>query len=74
MTGGFFKIVHERFRAKNSDEQIEAQVRQMQEIVKSYPELKSNIQRSVVSTKLTLVIPNPFNSNLLELFPQCRNY
>lgn len=49
MTGGFFKIVHEKYRAKNADDQIDAQVRQMQEIVRLYPELKSNIQRSVVS-------------------------
>lgn len=49
MTGGFFKIVHEKYRAKNADEQLDMQIRQMSEIVKLYPELKSNIQRPVVS-------------------------
>jgi hypothetical protein len=48
MSGGFFKIVHEKYRAKNGDEQLDMQIRQMSEIVKLYPELKPNIQRSVV--------------------------
>ncbi len=49
MSGGFFKIVHEKYRAKNADEQLDMQIRQMSEIVKMYPELKPNIQRAVVS-------------------------
>ncbi len=49
MTGGFFKIVHERHRAKNADEQIEMQIMQMQEITKLYPDLKPVLQKSTVS-------------------------
>jgi DNA-directed RNA polymerase III subunit RPC1 len=49
MSGGFFKIVHEKYRAKNSDDQLDMQIRQMSEIIRLYPDLKPNIQRSVVS-------------------------
>lgn len=45
--GGCFKIVHEKHRAKFADEHVEMQLRQMQEIVSSYPDLKPLIQRQV---------------------------
>jgi DNA-directed RNA polymerase III subunit RPC1 len=47
LTGGFFKIVHERARAKNCDEQIEMHVRSLSEVIKSYPELKSHVSKAV---------------------------
>lgn len=56
MSGGFFKIVHEKYRAKNADEQLDMQIRQMSEIVKLYPELKPNIQRSVVRIFLLIYL------------------
>jgi DNA-directed RNA polymerase III subunit RPC1 len=45
LSGGLFKIVHERHRAKNADDQMEMLVRQMSEIIKSYPDLKPNISK-----------------------------
>lgn len=48
MGGGCFKIVHEKHRAKYADEHTEMQLRQMQEIVQAYPDLKPLIQRQVV--------------------------
>eukprot|EP00981_Chlorochromonas_danica_P010917 scaffold3535_cov162-Ochromonas_danica.AAC.3 len=45
--GGCFKIVHEKHRAKYADEHTEMQLRQMQEIVQAYPDLKPLIQRQV---------------------------
>lgn len=49
MTGGFFKIVHEKHRAKNADEHLELQVMQMSEITAMYPDLKPVVQKATVS-------------------------
>ena len=74
MTGGFFKIVHEKYRAKNSDEQLEMQVRQMQEIVKLYPELKSNIQRSVVRKPFPFISFSFFSFLIVFFYSFGRSY
>lgn len=42
---GFFKIVHERHRAKNNNDQLELQVSRMNEIIKEHPDLKPQIQK-----------------------------
>eukprot|EP01038_Epipyxis_sp_PR26KG_P008141 gene8141-11020_t len=44
---GCFKIVHERFRAKNIDDQGELLMRQMQDILKIHSDLKPQIQKPV---------------------------
>lgn len=49
LSGGVFKIIHEKHRAKNADEDASMQMMHMQEITKAYPDLKPLLQRQVVS-------------------------
>lgn len=49
LSGGVFKIIHEKHRAKHADEDAGMQMLQMQEITKAYPDLKPLLQRQVVS-------------------------
>lgn len=72
MPGGFFKIVHERYRAKSVEGQLELQIAQMHEIIKMYPELKPNIQRSVV--RLYIILHFLDIPNLFPPYSFFRNY
>jgi len=48
---GCFKIVHEKFRAKNAEDQEDTYQLQVEEVLKQNPELKPFISKSVVSSK-----------------------
>ncbi len=45
---GCFKIVHEKYRAKNADDETDQYQRKFQEGLKLYPELKPQTLRAVV--------------------------
>ena len=45
---GCFKIVHEKYRAKNADDEADQYQRKFQEGLKLYPELKPQTLRAVV--------------------------
>lgn len=47
MTGGFLKIVHEKYRAKNAGDHIDLQTHQMHNVIQNFPDLKNAIQRPV---------------------------
>ena len=49
---GCFKIVHEKYRAKNADDQADTYQRKFDEVVKLYPELKPQTLRAVVHNAL----------------------
>jgi hypothetical protein len=40
---GCFKIVHEKYRAKNADDEADQYQRKFQEVLKLYPELKPRL-------------------------------
>lgn len=48
--GSCFKIGHEKFRARNAEEQSATFVRNMAEVLRQHPDLKPAVQKSVVST------------------------
>ena len=45
---GCFKIVHEKYRAKNADDEADQYQRKFQEVLKIYPELRPQTLRAVV--------------------------
>ena len=45
---GCFKIVHEKYRAKNADDEADQYQRKFQELLKWHPELKPQTLRAVV--------------------------
>ncbi len=48
VTGGVFKLIHEKKRNKNSSEEYDKEIHQLDEIYKSNPELKPNLAKSTV--------------------------
>jgi hypothetical protein len=49
---GMFKIFHEKFRAKDYEDGKDAQLTEYNEIIEANPDLRSVIQKGVVSKKL----------------------
>lgn len=47
---GCFKIAHEKYRAKNAEDQTDQQLRLLDDVLKQFPELKPTVQKSVVSS------------------------
>lgn len=47
---GCFKIAHEKYRAKNAEDQTDQQLRLLDDVLKQFPDLKPTVQKSVVST------------------------
>lgn len=41
-TGSFLRIVHEKFRSKNAEDEMRSQKKQMDDILKVNPELKDH--------------------------------
>ena len=46
---GCFKIAHEKYRAKNAEDQTDQQLRLLDDVLKQFPDLKPTVQKSVVS-------------------------
>jgi hypothetical protein len=66
--GGFFKIVHETYRAKNAEDQEEQYQRQIEIILKDHPELKMYSTKSMARMNTHLFYSvSPFNSCANEM-------
>ena len=51
--GGSFKIVHDKFRSKATEESTSLYLRQLNDILAMHPELKPQVQKPVVLSKFS---------------------
>ena len=52
--GGSFKIVHDKFRSKSTEEASHQYARQLSDILQMHPDLKPQVQKPVVSFRTYL--------------------
>lgn len=57
---GCFKIVHEKYRAKNADDEADQYQRKFQEVLKIYPELRPQTLRAVVRMTIYMYVCSIF--------------
>ncbi len=72
---GCFKIVHEKYRAKNADDEADQYQRKFQEGLKLYPELKPQTLRAMVRIFVCMYSELSYLSNIAqELLTPMRSY